>query len=384
MERKGNENMKKILMIIPYNIFPPYWGGANRNYNLAKQLLKKHKIFIMYNDYKQIEKHTLDCNEYRELYTNRNVKIISIKSLGKFSQLYNFNMIKEAKKIIKKEKIDFVLVEHLWSGFHGILLKYFTNIPYILDEHNVEFLRFERMKRGNKIVRYFLKWFEKLACKKAHKILCVSEVDRDFLASKLDVDQKKIIIIPNGIDFQKFFPNDSKREKIRNKLEIENSPAVLFFGKLDYIPNKEAVRIIKFEILPRVIKENSNIKFIIVGDKPPKEYSHKNIIFTGLVDNIEDYINASDVVISPLVSGGGTRFKILEALACGKNVISTKIGAEGLNSKGVENILQIHDNWDNFSEAITSSIKMKNSIVNKEYLESYSWDIIDKLSNDVF
>lgn len=376
--------MKKILIIIPYNIFPPYWGGANRNFNLAKQLAKDNKIFLMYNDYKQIEKHTIDCEEYKELSSNPNVKIISVKSLGKFSQLYNPNMIKEAKKIIKKEKIDFVLAEHLWSGFHGLLLKYLTKIPYILDEHNVEFLRFDRMNRGNKIVRYFLKCFEKLACKKAHTILCVSEVDRNFLVSKLRVNDKKITIIPNGIDIKKFFPNDSKKNEIRNKLGITASPIVLFFGKLDYIPNIEAIKIIKSEILPRVIKVNPNTKFLIVGDKPPKEYSHENIIFTGLVNNIEDYINASDIVISPLVSGGGTRFKILEALACGKNVISTKIGAEGLNTNGVENMLQIHDDWDNFSQAITLSLKLTNSNVNTEYLQSYSWDKIDKLSNDIF
>ena len=106
-----------------------------------------------------------------------------------------------------------------------------------------------------------------------------------------------------------------------------------------------------------------------------------------MVKNIEDYINSADVVISPLISGGGTRFKILEALACGKIVISTKIGAEGLSHKGVENVLKIHDDWDEFSKTILLSLSsplLKNSEIDRSYFESYRWNIIRELSNKIF
>ncbi len=203
--------MKKILIVIPYNIFPPYWGAASRNFNLAKQLSKNNKIILLYNDYKQIEKHTIDCDEYKQLSANPNVKIISIRSGGKFSQIFNLRLVKKGLKIIKEEKLDYIFVEHAWSGLHGILLSYFSKIPFILDEHNVEFLKFERMKRGNGFTRSLLKWFEKLSCNKSHKILCVSEIDKKNLVSKLGINENKIQVIPNGIDTEKFYPNDSNK-----------------------------------------------------------------------------------------------------------------------------------------------------------------------------
>jgi len=106
----------------------------------------------------------------------------------------------------------------------------------------------------------------------------------------------------------------------------------------------------------------------------------KNITFTGLVDNIEDYINASDVVICPLTSGGGTRFKILEALACGKVVVSTTIGAEGLESKRIGDSLILCDNWDDFVKIIISCLSKQNSNNNSQYMKNYS---LEKISEPI-
>lgn len=365
--------MKKILIIIPYNIFPPYWGAASRIYNIVKQIAKQNKIFLLYNDYKQIQKHSIDCEEYKELSSNPNVKIFSVKSRGKFSQIFNLKLIKKGLKIIKEENIDFIFIEHVWLGIQGILLSYFSKIPFMLDEHNVEFLKFERMKRGNKISRHLLRWYENITCTKAIRVFCVSDVDKKFLVADLGIKEEKIGIIPNGIDTEKFYPNYTKKDQIRVQLKLSDNPIILFFGKLDYIPNQEAIKIINSEILPRVLKKIPNAIFLIVGDHPPKKIEHENVIFTGVVDKIEDFINACSVVICPLTSGGGTRFKILEALACGKVVISTKIGAEGLKTKGIEESLILCDEWEDFANEIIVSLEKQNLKFNKEYVDNYSW-----------
>jgi len=364
--------MKKILIIVPYNFFPPYWGAATRIYNLIKNLAQNNKILVLINNHKQLQKHDLNCQEFNELSSNPNIQIFFTKSIGKLSQIFNPLIIIKGFNIIKKEKPDFIMAENLWSGLHGIILKLIKNIPFFLDEHNVEFLRFERMKRGGVITRYFLKLYEKISCNSAYKIFCVSDIDKNFLISKLGIDKNKIVIVPNGIDTHKFFPNEQYTNEIRKQLKVSNELLILFFGLLSYIPNFEAIKIIHNKLLPLILKKIPNAKFLIVGDKPPLDFSHKNIIFTGLVKNIEDFINVSNVVICPLTSGGGTRFKILESIACGKVVVSTSIGAEGLSLKETKDFLKISDNWTEFSNHILASSSQKIK-PNKEFIDKYSW-----------
>src|SRR3972149_7567844 len=229
------------------------------------------------------------------------------------------------------------------------------------------------MQRGSRVTRFILKVYEKLSCKFAYRIFCVSEVDRDLLISKLNIRKDAITIIPNGIDTDKFYPDKQKSIEARQRVTLYEKPVILLFGKLDYNPNYEAVKIIRYDILPRVLKKIPEAKFLIVGDNPPLEFIHEKITFTGLVDKIEDYVNLADIVICPLLSGGGTRFKILEALACEKIVISTTIGAEGLTVKGINENLIIRDDWDSFSNEIVNSISRKNTKIDKEFIDLYSW-----------
>jgi len=120
------------------------------------------------------------------------------------------------------------------------------------------------------------------------------------------------------------------------------------------------------------LKKKPNAKFLIIGDNPPLEFKHENIIFTGLVKKIEDYINASDFVICPLLYGGGTRIKIIETLACGKPVISTSMGAEGIKSEEITELLYLCDDWNDFADKIL----LLSSKKSKKYKElfDFSWE----------
>jgi len=341
---------------------------------LVRQLAKDYKVHLLVNDFKQLQKHDLNCKEFRELQANHNVQISFVKSFGKFSQIFNPSILIKGSNIIKKVKPDFIFVENLWSGLHGMILSFFHKIPFFLDEHNVEFLRFERMERGSRLARKILKIYEKVSCNSANKVFCVSETDKDSFISKLGIDKNKIIIVPNGIDIEKFYPNEQKTMEIKKQLNVQTLPLILFFGTFSYKPNFDAVKIIRYDILPRILKKIPDAKFLIVGDKPPLEFSHNNIIFTGLVESIEDFINTSDVIICPLTSGGGTRFKILESIACGKIVISTSVGAEGIIMKGIENFLKISDDWNDFSDNVIKSLSQKNFKPSKEFIDTYCWE----------
>ncbi len=160
--------------------------------------------------------------------------------------------------------------------------------------------------------------------------------------------------IENPVDTKIFYPNPKISNRIRRNLGLKKDEKfILFFGQLNYQPNVEALKIIKKEVIPRLEKRGINYKIVICGKGDGKgllkEFKHQNLIFKGFVDKIQDYINASDVVIAPLESGSGTRIKILEALACNKRVISTTIGAEGIKQN---KFLEVEDDWQKFVEKI--------------------------------
>jgi glycosyltransferase involved in cell wall biosynthesis len=242
------------------------------------------------------------------------------------------------------------------------------------------------MDRGGKPGVSILKSYEGLSCRFADKVLCVSDQDKDRIASGLNVQKEKIVLVPNGVDPGKFHADKQKRDEMRRRLSVsEGTPLILFNGKLDYKPNFEAVEIILNEILPRILNEFPGAKFLVVGNNPPLELSHDNLIYTGVVDRVEDYINASDVVICPLLSGGGTRLKILEAIACGKRVISTTVGAEGLVNKETEPYLKCKDNWDQFAQEVVHAIHNDGVLkTDVSLLEKYSWQrVVEILQSEI-
>jgi glycosyltransferase involved in cell wall biosynthesis len=368
----------KILFITPLYLFPPYWGGGTRIYNLVKHLAKKHEVYLVSPFYKQFEERKI--NGHRLMLKKLGVKIFTphplIKIEHPFTKHINPEVILKSMELILTKKIDVIICDYPWSGINLLILKFFFRKPFIFHEHNVEYkIKDEiRAKYGR-----LMKILELILCKLAKRIVTVCEEDKKILAKELKANPKKIVVIENGFDKNVFYANKKNSEKIRKKYNLKDNPIILFFGKLDYPPNKEAVYKIRWQILPLVLEKIPNAKFLIVGKKYEFGIEHEAMIFTGLVDNIQDYINAADVVIVPLLAGGGTRIKILESIACGKTVISTSRGAEGLINELTKPFLKIADDWETFSNYIVETIKnQSNKKVPKEFVERYAWQNIYK------
>lgn len=361
----------KILVISPFGIFPTYSGFATRLYNLTKQLSNEYEVVLLYVDFDKKRIETSYCDYLP------NVVKYNIKASKRWMQLFHPLLILKGIKIIKNEKIDLIIAESIWAGLHAIILHILTRLPYYFNEYNAEYIRWNRM--GEKYSR-ILKIYEKYCCKFAKKVFCVSESDRQLI-HELGIDIDKIITIPNGVDTTKFKPDIKKKYAVRKELNLGiETPIILFSGSLSYIPNFQAVQIIRDILLDKTLNRIPDGKFLIVGSNPPVQYNHEAIIFTGTVDKIEDYINASDVVISPLTSGGGTKLKIIEAVACGKTVVTTSIGAEGLIGEETKSFLKTVDDWDLFVGEIINILKNPESNdLPGEFIEKYSWDSIGKL-----
>jgi len=332
-------------------------GASVRIYNLAKSLagLGNNVHVVIPGDEATLERDgRLEIDRIKGLCPNPVLEFFSnllgvLRPTSLF--FYDFLFILRTCRIILKSNV--IQIEQPWSSGPIILLltKIFRK-PLVIDSHDVfQALRVNKNSL-RKIVEVFL---EKIAYKCANLILIVSEKDMKYLI-KYGIQQDKIVIIPNGVDTEKFTPL-LDTAYIRNRYDLKDFHMAIFVGNMEYLPNREAVRVIEQELAPRVQSKVKNVKFLVVGRAPPG-FGCCNLILTGVVENVAEYLAASDVAIAPLFHGSGTRLKILEYFSCALPVVSTSVGIEGLEVKNGENVL-IEDDMNKFAVKITKLLEDK-------------------------
>jgi glycosyltransferase involved in cell wall biosynthesis len=173
--------------------------------------------------------------------------------------------------------------------------------------------------------------YESRVCRYFDMCICVSEQDQEKLA--LLCPGTAIEVVPNGVDSDYFKPDETKEDETR----------LVFTGSMDWHPNEDAVLYFCDRVLPFIRAELPEIKFYIVGSNPTgrvlKLRGIQGVTVTGLVEDVRPYIAGAAVYVVPLRIGGGTRLKILQALAMEKAVVSTSIGCEGLSLQPDKHLL---------------------------------------------
>jgi len=196
------------------------------------------------------------------------------------------------------------------------------------------------------------------------------------------------VVIPNGVDTVGFAPTADAQD-IKNRCDLNNCLTVVFVGNMEYPPNQQAVELIATKIAPETLSKIENVRFVMVGRKPRKLPLSSSLIFTGVVQDVAQYLAASDVAIAPLLQGSGTRLKILEYLSCGLPVISTSIGIEGLEVRNAVNVL-IEDDMDEFCARIVELLRnrrLRTSLGDSGrelVVRKYDWRAIGKKLNATF
>jgi glycosyltransferase involved in cell wall biosynthesis len=205
------------------------------------------------------------------------------------------------------------------------------DVPLALLAHNVEHVIWRRLaeterSRWRRAV-LDVEWrkvraYELHACRRADVTLTVSDVDRAVLAAA--APGAVVRSIPTGVDTAYFTPNG----------DHEAPGRVVFAGSMDWYPNEDAALHFMHAILPLVRREVAEASFQIVGRNPSRTLraaaARAGVEVTGTVPDIRPYLGSAAVCVVPLRVGSGTRLKIFEALAMGKAVVSTRVGAEGL------------------------------------------------------
>lgn len=296
---------------------------------------------------------------------------------------YDFLFISRVAKIVRE--YDIVQIEQQAAG--GILIPIITRIlkkPLIVDCHDIfQAFRVRHTSTIRKILETFL---ETIAYKFANVILTVSKREKECLVS-YGVRQRNIKVIPNGVDIEAFNPSLDVTY-IQNRYGLRNFYTVIFVGNMEYLPNQEAVQLIASEIAPQVQKIVNNTKFLIVGRMPAK-IELPNLTFTGVVENVADFLAASDVAIAPLLHGSGTRLKILEYFSCCLPVVSTTVGIEGLDVKSEVNVL-IEDDVNEFAIKVTKLLRDKTlsmrlgKAARELVINEYDWKKIARQLNTVY
>jgi glycosyltransferase involved in cell wall biosynthesis len=257
-----------------------------------------------------------------------------------------------------REGLDAIQVEALDLLFVGNRLSQ-GRLPIVLDEHDIRWelnqyaIYDSPLFRAKALQRPALQsilgpWlrsransFERSAMKKAAFVLFTSERDRAKALERVPQITERSTIIPNCIDVKRFSLTAPNRDK--------PLPEVLFIGRLDYPPNRDAVEKICQKLAPPLM---GKAEFIVAGGQIPEmENVPKNVKFLGFVNDIRPHIVDSAICIVPLRFGSGTRMKILGYMASGRPIISTSKGCEGLDVKNEEDVI-IADTDDSFVSAI--------------------------------
>lgn len=388
-------------MLTPYLPYPPSSGGHIRSFNLIKNLSRHHEIVLVtlikndaekeYTRYlKSYCKEVYTCKRSKSPWTFSNI----IRSVfGPDPLLIIRNFSPEAKKtiqrLLKDQKFDLIHAETFYIMPHIPP----TTVPILLVEQTIEYLVYEKFVRNLNFIfkpLYLevlkLKIWEKIYWKKANLVATVSESDKQkILSIEPDVN---VVIIPNaaGEDLMSIF-----QEK-----KVIKKPIFLFQGNFFWLQNIEAAEILAKELFPKIKEKIPNAICYIAGQKAQDKIGHLAKYGVEIIDIDPDDIakvrrvyREASIFIAPIEGPGGTRLKILGAMAAGVPVISSTVGVTGLSVEDKINVMIANNPQEYIEKAITilNDKKLYNSIRDnaRGLIDSnYNWEKITARLESVY
>lgn len=357
----------KILFIA--DILPDLTSGsAVRNYYVLQALSSNHEVEVIgLCD----NAHDVNTDIYKDLHVR--YTLLERKSLNIYQRLWYLLLgkipyVQQRTSIVlpyfiqqKLKTYDLIHLSELNAYF--FMKKYMNLIikPVVLDAHNVEYKRLKAelafgsflKKIAGSILVWLVKSYEIQAIKKISCLLVCSSIDKQYFEQY--ISNENIYVIPNGVDISYF----SQHIVVKSK-----KISIVFMGLLSYFPNTEGLQYYFNEIHPFIIKKFPKSKIHIIGKNAPlwliqKAKHDSTIILHGFVKDTRMLIAQATVCIAPLLSGSGTRLKILEYMAMGKAIVSTIQAAEGLEVLPNKNILVAHNSME-FINALLNLIQNPN------------------------
>ena len=231
------------------------------------------------------------------------------------------------RELIRADDFDVIVCDFLVPA---PIIPWKSETPNVIFTHNVETAIWERHYRVARNPLWKAAFWreyrttaraERYYLSLAEHVVAVSDADKKTFSSYLQ--PSRITVVPTGVDLDYFHPTKGE----------ERSSRLVFTGSMDWMANEDAMFYFVKEILPLVRRELAEVELFVVGRKPSERLrglaaNESGVTVTGEVEDIRPYVHASPVFVVPLRIGGGTRLKIFEAMAMGKAIVSTAVGAE--------------------------------------------------------
>jgi sugar transferase (PEP-CTERM/EpsH1 system associated) len=341
----------KILMLSPVIPWPPVTGSKTRIFHILKELSGRHDItFIARSDGSEKE---ADLRHVKE-FCARLVVFPGARSRGAavFYSLFSrqpYRVVKfqspgfqrKVNQILDEEDFDLVWANRL-NMMSFLEFSRIAGKPVVVDQQDAdEQVWIGLAGKGNWAARRFaarnlrrLRRFEKSAMPRVDQLISVSAEDAAFMSSRFP-GLRPLWVVPNGIDTEHFRPSSAGKR--------EDKPVILFCGSLDITMNIDAVLWFAAEVFPSIRRESPAVEFLVVGRRPAARIKglakREGITVSGNVPDVRPYYNEARVAVAPFRLGGGTKLKVIEAMAMGVPVVSTAAGCRGLDVTDGVNIV---------------------------------------------
>ncbi|MDD4603461.1 MAG: glycosyltransferase family 4 protein [Bacteroidales bacterium] len=344
----------KILFLCNKSPWPPKEGGPMAMNMLIEGLVAAgHEVKVLaVNSFKYTITPEEIPPEYRERTGIELLEVdLRIKPFAAFFNLFTRKSYhvqrfiskmfrKRLTSILQESQFDVVQLETLFMCPYIKTIRRHSKAKIILRAHNIEHRIWERVaeETKNPIRKWYishlahtLKRYEKKIIREIDGIIAITPTDAEYFGRSIQ-NQGKIIDIPFGIDPNQY-PVDFK--------EVE-FPSLFTLGSMNWIPNQEGIRWFLTNVWLDIHNQFPTLKYYLAGREMPswmRSLNLPNVIVLGEVEDARIFISSKAIMIVPLFSGSGIRIKIIEGMAMGKTIISTSLGAEGIDCSDRANIL---------------------------------------------
>lgn len=405
----------RILFLTPQLPYPPHQGTTIRNYNLIANLAPRHEIHLLsfVRSQDEIDAATplqQHCRSIEGIPAPRRSPLKRFLSLflsplpDMALRLPSVEFQAKLTATLRRVPFDVVQIEGIEMARYWMLevrnwkLDHEARPPTsilqlpssIFDDHNAEYVLQQRAfetdirqpRRWVAAIYSLIQWkklsrYEAMICQLADGVVAVSEADKAALQQL--VPRLNVTVVPNGVDVEYYTSTDIRPVPLP-------PDSLVFTGKMDFRPNVDAVLWFCQEVLPLVRGQVPDVRFYIVGQRPHRRVlrlaDDPAVTVTGYVDDVRSYIAGACVCVVPLRIGGGTRLKVLEAMAMGKPIVSTSLGCEGFEGLVSGRELSIADTPEEFAQQV---IELLDDAPRQERLgqagrrfveEQYDWRLI--------
>lgn len=389
----------RIFFVSAWFPYPPDNGSRIRVYNLIKALSRRHNVYLVSllqeDSLRENAGHLGDICEVVSLHESAWFSPKGIKAIAGFFSPRPRSAVCTYDGRIRQAVIDAIAriqPDAVVASTLGIVeyVPRDAGLPSILDEHNCEYgvlkRAAERMSGTLRRARYTAGWkkfarWEAMICRRYDCVVMVSDEDRRMML-RAAPDLADVRVVPNGVDVEHYTP-DSWNPDLNT---------LLYNGALTYSANLDAVRYFAEAVYPILAREMPSVRLLVTGRTTGVDLRGisdcPGVELVGYVDDIREVLRRAGACVVPLREGGGSRLKILEAMAAGVPVVSTSMGAEGIDAVDGTHLL-IADKPEELAGAIARVLQDQTlsnrlaSAARSLVEERYSWESIGAQFVDV-